>query len=351
MYKFGRNWPALFILVALTGLVQGQWLLQQAPTTSRFRGVSAVSASVAWAGGSHGSYARTIDGGATWQAGVVPGAADLDFRDVHALDAKTAWLLSIGDGDKSRIYRTTDGGRSWRLQFTNTDPKAFFDGMAFWDARHGIAFSDPVDGRFPVIATADRGVQWRQLDPTALPPALPGEAAFAASGSSIAVAGKSHVWIGTGGGAARVFRSADRGRRWEVAATPIACGNASSGIFSVAFKDEQHGVVAGGDYRKEKETGDNFARTADGGHTWELGRRLPGFRSAIAYISVGRGYALVAVGPAGSDYSLDNGESWISMGSQGYHAFSAAVRSATGWAAGENGLLARLDARALRLPR
>jgi photosystem II stability/assembly factor-like uncharacterized protein len=184
-----------------------------------------------------------------------------------------------------------------------------------------------------------------------LPLALPGEAAFAASGSSIAVAGKSHVWIGTGGGAARVFRSKDRGRSWEVAATPIACGNASSGIFSVAFKDEENGVVAGGDYRKEKETGDNFARTTDGGRTWRLGRRLPGFRSAIAYVSIGRSHALVAVGPAGSDYSLDNGESWIGMGPNGYHAFSAAVRSAIGWAAGENGLLARLDARTLRLPR
>jgi photosystem II stability/assembly factor-like uncharacterized protein len=313
--------------------------------------VSAVSRTVAWAGGSQGTFARTLDGGATWQAGVVPDAAALDFRDVHAVNAETAWLLSIGEGEKSRIYRTTDGGRSWTLQFTNTDPKGFYDGMAFWDARHGMAFSDPVDGRFPVIVTADGGVHWTLLPPASLPAALPGEAAFAASGTSIAVAGGSPVWIGTGGAAARVLRSSDGGRTWHAAATPILSGNASSGIFSVAFRDATHGVVVGGDYRKEKETSDNFARTTDGGRTWTLGCRLPGFRSAIAYVPVGKSYVLVAVGPSGSDYSLDDGDSWVHMGDAGFHAFSVAIRSAVGWAAGEKGSLARFDARALRLPK
>jgi len=345
------EFPILLILFAFAGFASAQWVPQQAPTASRFRAVSAVSRTVAWACGSQGTFARSLDGGATWPVGVVPDAATFDFRDIHALDDQTAWLLSIGEGEKSRIYRTTDGGRNWTLQFTNSDPRGFYDGMAFWGARHGMAFSDPVDGRFPVIETADGGVRWRLLPPASLPAALPGEAAFAASGSSIAVRGSSHVWIGTGGAAARVLRSSDRGRTWDAAVTPILSGNASSGIFSVAFRDAIHGVVVGGDYRKETETSDNFARTTDGGRTWMLGCRLPGFRSAVAYVHVGKSDVLVAVGPSGSDYSLDEGDSWIRMGDAGFHAFSVAVRSAVAWAAGEKGSLARLDAHTLHLPK
>jgi photosystem II stability/assembly factor-like uncharacterized protein len=347
MLKNSRLWVGLLMLLLLTASARGQWLPQQAPTTSRFRAVAAVDASVAWAGGNHGTFARTLDGGANWQVGEVPGASGLDFRDVQALDAHTAWLLSIGPGEQSRIYKTTDGGRSWELQFTNTNPKGFFDCLAFWDAKNGIAFSDPINSRIPWVVTADGGAHWHRWPPAGMPPALLGEAAFAASGTSIAVEGRNHVWIGTGGTAARVFRSTDRGRSWEVAATPIMSGNASSGIFSVAFKDARNGVVAGGDYRKEQESGDNFARTTDGGRTWKLGRPLPGFRSSIAYVTVGKKLALVAVGPAGADYSLDDGDSWISMGSTGFHAFSSAIRTGVGWAVGENGRIARLDASAL----
>src|SRR5919109_5373606 len=145
---------------------------QTSRTTARLRGVSAVDAKVAWASGSNGTYLKTVDGGATWQAATVPGAESLDFRDVEAFDASTAYLISIGEGEKSRIYKTTDGGRDWKLQFTNHNPKAFFDAMAFWDADRGIALSDPVDGRFLIIRTSDGGATWKEIDPAGIPPAL-----------------------------------------------------------------------------------------------------------------------------------------------------------------------------------
>src|SRR6185503_1029679 len=118
-----------------------QWKPQQSGTTARFRGVSAVSPMIAWASGSGGTFARTTNGGATWEASVVPDASQLDFRDVHAVDADTAYLLSIGPGEASKIYKTTNAGRDWALQFINRNPKAFFDAFAFWDANSGIAMS------------------------------------------------------------------------------------------------------------------------------------------------------------------------------------------------------------------
>ena len=134
--------------------------------------------------------------------------------------------------------------------------------MAFWDDRHGIAFSDPIDGRLFLLATDDAGATWTRIPTDAAPAMLPGEAAFAASGTCLIVQGTSNVWIGTGGGQrARVFRSSDRGRTWSVADTPIHAGNSASGIFSVAFNDAQHGVVVGGQYNKPKEKFDNVAVT------------------------------------------------------------------------------------------
>ncbi len=329
------------ILVCTAGLAQ--WTPQQSGTTARFRGVSAVNPMIAWASGNGGKYARTTDAGATWQSAVVPGAAQLDFRDVQAVDANTAYLLSIGPGEASRIYKTTDGGLNWTLQFTNHNAKAFFDAFAFWDARTGIAMSDPVDGRFILIKTTDGGANWKELPRENSPQALEGDGAFAASGTCISVQGRQNVWFGTGGAAvARVFRSTDGGNTWKVAQTPITAGNASSGIFSIAFKDAKPGVIVGGDYKKENETGNNVATTTDGGATWTLAKspRPSGFRSAVAYVPGTRGPMLVAVGPSGSDYSVDNGASWVSLGSIGFHAVSFAGVDA-GWAVGEGGRIAR----------
>ena len=121
----------------------------------QLRGISAVSDKVAWASGAKGTVLRTTDGGKKWLQMEIVGADNLDFRDIQAFDQNTAYVLSIGPGDDSRIYKTADGGRIWQRQFTNRDPKAFYDCFAFWDSTHGIAMSDSVDGKFPLIATSD----------------------------------------------------------------------------------------------------------------------------------------------------------------------------------------------------
>jgi photosystem II stability/assembly factor-like uncharacterized protein len=321
------------------------WESQSSGAKVRFRGVSAVSRTVAWASGERGTYARTIDGGRTWQTGNVPGAAELDFRDVDAFDANTAYLLSIGEGEKSRIYKTTDGGASWQLQFKSNRAAAFFDAMAFWDRDHGIALSDPVDGRFLIITTADGGATWREMPRDGMPPALDGEGGFAASGTCIAVAGQRNVWFGTGGTpGARVFRSTDGGRTWAAATTPITHGK-SAGIFSVAFRDARHGVIVGGDYTKEGESMNNAAITRDGGRTWTIinEARPQGYRSCVAYVRGAQKALLVAVGPSGSDYSTDEGTSWRSFGAEGFHTASFSRAGSAGWAAGEQGRIAKFS--------
>lgn len=321
------------------------WVAQASPTTERLRCVSAASAAIAWASGDKGTVVRTIDGGATWARLAVPDSDTLDFRDIEAFGADTAYVLAIGAGDKSRIYKTEDGGRTWSLQFTNPDPRAFYDAIAFWDEKTGIAVGDPVAGRFTIVRTTNGGRTWTPVAARGIPEALPGDGAFAASGTCLVAYGSRHAWFGTGGASrARVFRTTDQGLTWEVADTPIAAGNASSGIFSLAFSDADHGVAVGGDYRLERGSGDNLATTRDGGMTWAFAGaiRLRSFRSAVAYVPGSKGQRLMAVGPAGTDASRDGGRTWIPVGDEGFHAVSISPDGAAVWAVGEGGRIAIL---------
>jgi photosystem II stability/assembly factor-like uncharacterized protein len=333
-----------------TGAVAARWTMQTSGVDARLRGVSAVSQRVAWASGARGTIVRTTDGGATWQRLVIPGTDKLDFRDIDAIDDRTAYALSIGPGEASQIYKTVDGGANWARQYLNQDPKAFFDAMTFWNADRGVVIGDSVDGQHFILLTRDGGRTWTRAPATGLPPALPNEGAFAASGTNIAVHGTDRVWIATNApGASRVLRSRDGGRTWAVATTPLPAGQ-SSGIFSTAFRDAMHGVVVGGDYQKEGEAIDNAAFTSDGGVTWTLAKAhgLSGFRSVVAYAptsgSKANPRALIAVGPQGADYSLDDGQTWHPMECAGFHTFSFAAQTAVGWGAGETGRIARLDA-------
>ena len=345
MIYFIRVALSLITLMIAGDIAFAQWKTQASGTTADFRGLSVVSSNVAWASGSQGTFARTTDGGATWHTGIVAGAAGLDFRDVDAIDEKTAYLLSIGKGELSRIYKTTDGGKRWTLQFTNNSAEAFFDAMAFWDRDNGLAMSDPVNGRFLIITTSDGGATWNQVPAANIPPAIAGEGGFAASGTCIAVQGKNNAWFGTGGSRARVFRSTDRGRTWMVATTPIISGVESAGIFSIAFKDASNGIVVGGDYKKPDQAIDSVARTTDGGRSWKLvGRAHPsGYRSCVAYVPGTQGRALVAVGTSGSDYSVDGGATWASLDKSNYNSVGFAREGSAGWAVGPLGRIAKFE--------
>ena len=301
------------------------------------RGVSALSRNVIWASGADGTALVSKDAGASWRSGKVPGASALDFRDVHAVDDRTAYLLSSGPGDKSRIYKTTDAGAHWTLQFTNADPQGFFDAFGFWDSRRGIVLGDPVSGTFAILTTQDGGAHWTKQHG---PPALPGEGAFAASGTCIIVIGKHESWFATGGpGGARVFHSNDRGISWTVSSTPLRNDAASAGIFSLGFSDALHGVAVGGNYTKAADGTRNVAVTTDGGKTWSdpRGGHPGGYRSAVACVPSRR--AWITVGTSGSDISTDGGGSWKSFDASAYHAVSFAP-DGSGWAVGPGGKIA-----------
>jgi photosystem II stability/assembly factor-like uncharacterized protein len=332
------NTLLLFATISLFAVPQ--WTPQTSGVTARLRGVSAVNERVAWASGANSTVLRTTDGGATWQKRKVTPDV-LDFRDIDAVDENTAYVLSIGNGSASRIYKTIDAGATWQLQFRNDEAKAFYDAMSFWDRNHGIVIGDSIDGKFCIRTTEDGGRTWMRVPINDLPPAMDNEGAFAASGTNIAVFGKSYAWIGTGSGAkARVLFTSDRGRTWKISETPLNAG-ASAGIFSVAFRDAKHGIVVGGDYKTENEAENNLAVTSDGGVTWRLAKGLTGFRSVVAYVSGEKG-ALVSVGPSGADFSTDDGHTWSSITGPGFDTLSFARAQPIAFAAGARGRIGKL---------
>jgi photosystem II stability/assembly factor-like uncharacterized protein len=358
------------LLLATAALARSAPQVQTSHTTEALRGVSAVSQKIAWACGTHGTYLRKTDADPRWISAQVPGAESLDFRAVVAFSADEAFLMSAGPGDQSRIYHTSDAGQHWQLQFTNTNPKGFFDSMVFWDSKHGIVLGDPIPEeagkdtsklKFELLITDD-GQTWHQMPPANLPAAEEGEGAFAASNTCIAILPSTHaafnnsvilsgetrsaerracrsrrtpctlsssaapqgilttdpeattpqtvpvswksgasaprkppekdgapapdpnIWFATGGKAARVFHSPDRGQTWQVFNTPITHSPDSAGIFSIAFRDATHGVIAGGDYKHPNQDGPNLAFTTDGGKTWDLSPIHPqAYFSAATY--------------------------------------------------------------------
>ena len=262
---------------------------QQSGTNQRLISVNPVNSRVVWASGAGGTYVVTTNGGSTWRAGVVPGAESLEFRDVQGVSDKVAYLLSVGNNTADfRIYKTIDGGAHWAIEFTNQTTNAFYDCFAFWTPRRGLAHSDSVNGVFPELRTAN-GATWNSIA-SLMPPALAGEASFAASGTCITTQGGRNAWIATGGSSvARILATRDGGETWNAYDTPLVSSPSAGGI-SVAFRNPWNGIVGGGDLASNDSA--DAATSDDGGVTWTLTNKPPvqGAIFCLAYVhGVGHG--------------------------------------------------------------
>ncbi len=338
-----------FLLVLLLSLsanvcVQAQsWKVVTSGLDTNLRGVSIaraagktdVSSPVVWASGSNGVILRSLDDGKTWQRLHVGGGDAMDFRGIVAFNSTMAYVMSSGEGERSRIYKTTDGGETWKLQYTDDRKELFLDTIACVSETHCFAFGDPVGGKFLLLTTTD-GEHWNPFSSGNMPAALPGEGAFAASNTCLLLAGQ-EIFFGTGGPAARVFHSRDSGRNWTVSETPVAHGKASSGIFSLALWRGKDVVVVGGDYQDPKGASSVAAYSLDEIQTWQLSKQQPGgYRSGVASNSL----SIFAVGPNGEDSSEDGGVHWKHTDSLNLNAV-AILDIWNGWAVGPNGTIAR----------
>lgn len=335
--------------------------MEQSGTSAGLRGIHAVSARVAWASGTGGTVLRTLDGGATWRrCAVPPHAATLDFRGIWAWDAQTAIAMSSGPGDQSRLYRTTDGCRGWKLLFTNPDQAGFWDAVVFQSRQRGYLLGDPVGGSFAFFTTTDGGRTWKRSQSAGLKAAPGATGAFAASNSALLGAGREPVAFGTGGAffyaqsfSGSLDLSAKPGapvkmtEQWTRTPVPLADTGAAAGIFSLGWRGGKvrgYGftlVAVGGDYTRPNDATGTAAWSADGGRTWHAAAQPPhGYRSAVAWDAAAR--AWIAAGTNGSDISYDDGNKWLPLDNGSWNALSLP------WVVGPQGRIAKIDLRKLK---
>jgi photosystem II stability/assembly factor-like uncharacterized protein len=314
---------SLALFLACPIHAQDQWQIQESHTHAGLRGIHSIGNGAAWASGTEGTVLRTTDGGGKWETCSIPtGAEKLDFRGIQAFDRNTAIVMSSGTGELSRLYKTTDGCRSWKLVLANPDPEGFWDAIQFTsNFKTGLLYGDPVRGHFVEFTTSDFGVTW--LRSTDAPSAREGESLFAASNSSLLLY-KGRALIVTGG--------ASGSRSLSGGAIPLAASE-SAGAFSVAASPGTL-VAVGGDYRKPDSSQGTAAFSTDGGQHWTAATTSPhGYRSSVAYES--RHKIWIAAGPNGTDISTDGGRNWRPDADGNWNALSLP------FAVGPNGRIAR----------
>lgn len=317
--------------------------MQESGTTAGLRGIDSVDGKIAWATGTEGTVLRTTDGGAHWTKCAVPDAATdgatLDFRGVQAWDTQTAIVMASGPGDKSRLYKTTDACKTWKLILKNEDKDGFWDAFLVnrFD-KDGELLGDPVRGAFVFLETEDGGQTWQARAHGGLK-SLPQEGAFAASNSALFLDERYGAGFVTGGPqGARMFLDEDDAEvgKFTVSALPLAGGSAGAGGFSVEARDWCCRVAVGGDYAKPNEISGTAAWTSDGGKKWTAAEKPPdGYRSSVTWSEELK--AWITVGTNGSDISRDDGKTWAPLDDGNWNALSLP------FVVGPKGRIARLS--------
>ncbi|WP_319592169.1 hypothetical protein [uncultured Draconibacterium sp.] len=308
-------------------------------TEASLRGLHIVDEKSVWASGSEGTVLVSTDSGNSWEDVTIPGTEQNDFRSIHAWDENTAIVFGVAGPEFG--YKTIDGGATWNVVFRDTTSGLFFNSVKFADAKNGLAVSDPINGKFFVLRTEDAGNSWEQVPD--LPPVEDGEANFAASNTCIEYLPSGKAWIASGGKAARVYYSHDFGKSWNVSKTPMVRGLASSGIFSVSFKNDREGIIVGGIYDQPELNTNIASYTSDGGVTWQPAVTMPKeYRSCVQELESVNDSFVFAIGKTGCDISTDGGINWKFLSDEGYYTFRAIPGKLEGFAAGSSGRIAKV---------
>lgn len=302
---------------------------------SSIRAIKAIDKQTLYYAGSAGDIGKTTDGGTTWQKVQITYKDSISphFRSI-AYHHKNIFALSIES--PALLYKITENNTS-QLIYQENHPNAFYDALCFsGDGKFAIAVGDPTENCPSMIISEDSGQTWHKIPCKNLPKLVKGEAFFAASNTNIKILG-STIWMASGGAKARVFKSINKGRSWQVYDTPIMQGNGPQGIYSIDFYSQNKGIAIGGNYTQPDDNSTNIAITKDGGKTWEMvaKNKEPNYKSCIKYVPDTNGKELFAVGKTGISFSNDGGYTWKKVSSESYYAIDFVDKN-TAWLSGHH---------------
>jgi photosystem II stability/assembly factor-like uncharacterized protein len=306
------------ILICFIGIVYqtfGQWIPVDIPTKSSFRALKSLGDEI-WAGGTQGTFGHSSDAGKTWRFVQIPGAEQLDFRDLVILNKQEVLLMSAGPSEegKASIWRTQDAGEHWKLVFEKKEPGFFFDCIQ-WDRsrQEGWLLADPIQRKLTLFQIRDR--EFTQIDTSSTPLLQAKEAFFAASGSSLSMNGNHLLLTGGGGAFARIYLKPNQKSAWTYTETNIPTGEAK-GYFSIGLKNKKTFWAVGGDYRKLNEGTIPILITQDGGISWQELTNTPSFY--MEKVIWAKPYWIVS-GPSQSAAYYEKMKQWKNLGPSPYH--------------------------------
>ena len=163
------------------------------------------------------------------------------FDDIFFLTNDLGWAAN---GPAGKVYKTTDGGESWSLQFNAGG--SYFRNIEFID--ENIGFLGTLDGVF--YKSINGGDTWNPVTISPNPEAICGLDAVGVSTIYGCGAYFTPAWI---------IKSIDSGNTWQY----IDMNAYAEGLVEILFIDELHGFTSG-----IGSSGGVVLETFDGGVTW-----------------------------------------------------------------------------------
>ncbi len=260
---------------------------------------------------------KSTDAGATWQFVGLYDVGQIGALRIHPTNPNIVWVASSGDPFKpSRargIYKTTDGGRTWKQTLFVTDstgaadveiqpgnPDVVYAWMSRIERKPWSIISGAREGGFH--KSTDGGETWRRIT-TGLPNELIGKGNLA-----VTAANPNRIYLLVealpGGG---LYRSDDAGQTWALVNSQASLITRPFYYTTLGADPTNADVVYGG--------AESFFKSADGGRTMQ---RMPTPHSDNhdIWINPNNGQTMIQANDGGANVSYDGGRTWSTQMNQ-----------------------------------
>jgi photosystem II stability/assembly factor-like uncharacterized protein len=247
----------------------------------------------------------TADGKA-WRNVTPRGVAPPIAIDNVAFHGNRGWLVASICGSDGFVFRSIDGGRSWvsyafhHRHSCNAGSNFLLDVLD--GTRAWVVQNEPAGSFASLYRTIDGGRSWRTVNSKSLPDV-----------GSVTFVSAKHGWLSGG----RLFRTADGGKNWT--RIPLSPPNGYAGKLlrlSNAHFFGRTGIVAGEYFGHRHVIG--FYRTSDAGRSWRLVATLAGSapyiypQFTVSAVSASTIWLLTAGAKPVANVTIDGGRHWSS---------------------------------------
>jgi photosystem II stability/assembly factor-like uncharacterized protein len=257
---------------------------------------------------------KTLDGGRTWQFAGLHDAGQIGAVRIHPANPDIVWVAAYGDAFKRNsergVFKTTDGGKSWRkVLFVNDgvgamdveiqpgNPNVVYAWMSRLERKPWTIVSGSRDGGF--YKSTDAGDTFTRIT-EGLPGELIGKANLAVTHAK---ADRIYALIEAkpGGG---LYRSDDAGQSWALVNAQPALIQRPFYYTTLGVDPTNADVVYAG--------AESFFKSTDGGRTFSTMRTPHGDNHDI-WINPKDGNTMIQANDGGANVSFNGGRTWSSQ--------------------------------------